>query len=169
MWPYIGDITGDIYYDVLQITNKPVPFLRVYMMINETREAKEVKGLADRFLWRSGRTGRSASENGQPHPGRRVTSNCAKIRNDGIVVEVVAEHVIYIRNFDRERGSQRYERVEGCRKDPSRRGRTFGYSGSRAEARGMKSEIVIPKWAWITGIVVVSAWPGSDHFASRQG
>jgi len=41
----LGDITGDIYYDVLQISNQPVPFLRVYMMINATREAKEVKGL----------------------------------------------------------------------------------------------------------------------------
>ena len=41
----LGDITGDIYYDVLQISNQPVPFLRVYMMINETREAKEVRGL----------------------------------------------------------------------------------------------------------------------------
>ena len=29
-----GDITGDIYYDILQLANKPLPFLRVYMMIN---------------------------------------------------------------------------------------------------------------------------------------
>ena len=40
-----GDITGDIYYDILQFANQPLPFLRVYMMIKGTRDSKEVKGL----------------------------------------------------------------------------------------------------------------------------
>ena len=65
----LGDITGDIYYDVLQISNQSVPFLRVYMMINETREAREVKGLrivfygvlAELAEWQQRRTAASQS------------------------------------------------------------------------------------------------------------
>lgn len=40
-----GDITSDIYYDVLEVGDKQTPFLRLYMMIDGSREAYPVKGL----------------------------------------------------------------------------------------------------------------------------
>jgi single-stranded DNA-binding protein len=105
-----GDITGDIYYDVLQLTNKPLPFLRVYMMINGTRESKEVKGLRIVFYGTQAELAEA-----QLKMGSRIQVEghiqLRKIRNEGIVVEVVAEHVVYIRNYDREKGNQRYKEM----------------------------------------------------------
>ena len=40
-----GDITSDIYYDILEIGDKQTPYLRLYLMINGSREAYPVKGL----------------------------------------------------------------------------------------------------------------------------
>ena len=41
-----GDITGDIYFDYLRPENQdPVPYLRLYLMIDGSPEAKPVKGL----------------------------------------------------------------------------------------------------------------------------
>ena len=106
----LGDITGDIYYDVLQLTNKPLPFLRVYMMINGTRESKEVKGLRIVFYGIQAELAEA-----QLKMGSRIQVEghiqVRKIRDEGIVVEVVAEHVVYIRNYDREKGSQRYKEM----------------------------------------------------------
>lgn len=105
-----GDITGDIYYDVLQLTNKPLPFLRVYMMINGTRESKEVKGLRIVFYGTQAELAEA-----QLKMGSRIQVEghiqVRKIRNEGIVVEVVAEHVVYIRNYDREKGNRRYKEM----------------------------------------------------------
>ena len=44
-----GDLTGDIYYDVIQKDGRVIPFLRVYMMINNSSTAGEVRGLRVMF------------------------------------------------------------------------------------------------------------------------
>jgi single-stranded DNA-binding protein len=111
----LGDITGDIYYDVLQISNQPVPFLRVYMMINETREAKEVRGLRIVFYG-------VLAELAEAHlqTGSRILVQghiqLRKGKNNVIVSEVVAEHVIYIRNFDQEKGTRRLKELKAAGK-----------------------------------------------------
>lgn len=111
----LGDITGDIYYDVLQISNQPIPFLRVYMMINETREAKEVRGLRIVFYG-------VLAELAEAHlqTGSRILVQghiqLRKGKNNVIVSEVVAEHVIYIRNFDQEKGNQRLKELKAAGK-----------------------------------------------------
>ena len=111
----LGDITGDIYYDVLQISNQSVPFLRVYMMINETREAREVKGLRIVFYG-------VLAELAEAHlrTGSRILVQghiqLRKGKNNVIVSEVVAEHVIYIRNFDQEKGNQRLKELKAAGK-----------------------------------------------------
>lgn len=111
----LGDITGDIYYDVLQISNQPVPFLRVCMMINETREAKEVRGLRIVFYG-------VLAELAEAHlqTGSRILVQghiqLRKGKNNVIVSEVVAEHVIYIRNFDQEKGNQRLKELKAAGK-----------------------------------------------------
>ncbi len=111
----LGDITGDIYYDVLQISNQSVPFLRVYMMINETREAREVKGLRIVFYG-------VLAELAEAHlrTGSRILVQghiqLRKGKNNVIVSEVVAEHVIYIRNFDQEKGTRRLKELKSAGK-----------------------------------------------------
>lgn len=109
----LGDITGDIYYDVLQISNQPVPFLRVYMMINETREAKEVKGLRVVFY-------NVLAELAEAHlrTGSRILVQghiqLRKGKNNETVSEVVAKHVVYIRNFDQEKGTRRLKELNAA-------------------------------------------------------
>jgi single-stranded DNA-binding protein len=111
----IGDITGDIYYDVLEINNKPVPFLRVYMILNDYRDAKDVKGLRIVFYG-------VLAELAEAHlmMGSRILVQghlqIRKNKKDGIVVEVVTEHVIYIRKFDQDRGTQRMKELKAAGK-----------------------------------------------------
>ena len=41
-----GDITGDIYFDYLRPQNQdPIPYVRLYLMIDGSPESKPVKGL----------------------------------------------------------------------------------------------------------------------------
>ena len=110
-----GDITGDIYYDVLQFANQPLPFLRVYMMINETREAKEVRGLRIVFYGAQAELAEAYLRTGS----RILAQGHLQIRKgkkDVIVVEVVAEYAVYIRNYDQEKGSQRMKELKAAGK-----------------------------------------------------
>ncbi len=109
----LGDITGDIYYDVLQINHQAVPFLRVYMVINETREAREVKGLRIVFYGTDAELAEAYLKTGS----RILVQGHLQMRKDRrniLVVEVVSEHVFYIRNFDAERGSQRLNELRAA-------------------------------------------------------
>jgi single-stranded DNA-binding protein len=105
-----GDITGDIYYDILQLANKPLPFLRVYMMINGSRGSKEVKGLRVVFYG-------ILAELAEAHlqKGSRIEVEghlqIRQVKNEGIVVEVVGEDVDFIRNVDWEKGRKRYQEM----------------------------------------------------------
>ena len=103
----IGDITGDIYFDYLRSQNKdPVPFMRMYLMIDGNSESKPVKGLrvlvygtlaemVYGHLQKGSRIGVSG------HIQLRYRPNTTTP-----VFEVVAEHIEFIRNIDYERGKQ---------------------------------------------------------------
>ena len=107
----IGDITGDIYYDILQINHQPVPFLRVYMVVNPTSESREVRGLRIVFYGVKAELAEAYLQTGS----RILVHGHLQLRKDHrniVVVEVVAEHVYYLRNFDGERGSQRLNELK---------------------------------------------------------
>ncbi len=100
-----GDITGDIYYDILDIGDKQTTYLRLYMMINGSREAHPVKGLRiciygllAELTYAHVRKGSRIFVEGHVQTRTR--------RNGDVTVEVVAEDVDFIRNIDYERGSQ---------------------------------------------------------------
>ena len=94
----------------LQLANKPLPFLRVYMMINGSRGSKEVKGLRVVFYG-------ILAELAEAHlqKGSRIEIEghlqIRQVRNEGIVVEVVAEDVDFIRNIDWDKGRRRYQEM----------------------------------------------------------
>ena len=100
-----GDITGDIYYDVLEIGDKQTPYLRLYMMINGSREAYPVKGLRvcmygllAELTYAHVQKGSRIFVEGHVQTRSR--------RNGDMVVEIVGEDVDFIRNIDYERGNQ---------------------------------------------------------------
>ena len=100
-----GDITGDIYFDILDINGQTTPFLRLYMMINGSREAYPVKGLRICMYGVLAELTYAYVQKGsriyvEGHVQTRLR------RNNEIVVEVVAEDVDFIRNIDCERGSR---------------------------------------------------------------
>ena len=130
-----GDITGDIYYDVLQLANKPLPFLRVYMMIKGTRDSKEVKGLRIVFYGILAELAEAYLQKGsrievEGHIQVRQT------REDGIVVEVVAEDVDFIRNVDYPKGRKRYAELSAA-----------GKLNPPPEDAGANLAVVIEAWA----------------------
>jgi single-stranded DNA-binding protein len=100
-----GDITGDIYYDILDVGDKQTSYLRLYMMINGNREALPVKGL------RICMYGLLAEMTyAHVHKGSRIFVEghiqTRTRRNGDVTVEIVAEDVDFLRNIDFERGSQ---------------------------------------------------------------
>jgi len=100
-----GDITGDIYYDILDIGDKQTSYLRLYMMINGSREAQPVKGL------RICMYGLLAELTyAHVHKGSRIFVEghvqTRTRRNGDMTVEIVAEDVDFLRNIDFERGSR---------------------------------------------------------------
>lgn len=103
-----GDITSDIYYDVFTQSGKPVPFLRVYLMVNGTPEAKEVKGLRVVFYGYLAELSEAHLQKGS----RLLVEGHIQMRrapNGSLTFEVVAEDVEYLRNITWERGQKRQE------------------------------------------------------------
>jgi single-stranded DNA-binding protein len=103
-----GDITSDIYYDIFTQNGKSVPFLRVYLMVNGTPEAKEVKGLRVVFYG-------YLAELAEAHlkKGSRILVEghiqMRKAPNGNLTFEVVAEDVEFLRNITWERGQKKLE------------------------------------------------------------
>jgi single-stranded DNA-binding protein len=101
-----GDLTGDIYYDVIQKDGRAIPFLRVYMMINNSSGAGEVRGLRVMFYG-------LLAEEAEAHlqKGSRIEVEghlqIRRIPDEGVSVEVAAEDVDYIRKITWERGAKR--------------------------------------------------------------
>jgi len=102
-----GDITGDIYFDYLRPQNQdPVPYVRLYLMIDGSPEAKPVKGL--RVLVYGtlaelvyGHVQKGSRIGVEGHIQMRSRPNTTTP-----VFEVVAERIEFIRNIDYERGKQ---------------------------------------------------------------
>ncbi len=105
-----GDITSDIYYDIFTQSGKSVPFLRVYMMINGTPEAKEVKGLRVVFY---GYLAELAEAHLQKGSRIQVEGHIQMRRapNGSPTFEIVAEDVEFLRNITWERGQKRQEEL----------------------------------------------------------
>jgi hypothetical protein len=101
----LGDITSDIYFDRLTRQDGPdVPFIRLIMMINGNKLARAVYGLrvvaygalaelAYGHLQKSSRIGIEG------HIQVRERAN-----NQGVVFEIVADRIEFIRNIDYARG-----------------------------------------------------------------
>lgn len=116
----MGDITSDIYYDVFTQNGKAVPFLRVYLMINGSPEAKEVKGLRVVFYGYLAELSEAHLQKGS----RLLVQGHIQMRrapNGKPTFEIVAEEAEYLRNITWERGQKRREELaaEG-RKQPEK-------------------------------------------------
>jgi hypothetical protein len=100
-----GDITGDIYFDYLHPDNQPpLPYVRLYLMIEGSPGAKPVKGL--RILVYGtlaelvfGHVQKGSRIGVEGHIQLRYRPNTMTP-----VFEIVAERVEFIRNIDYERG-----------------------------------------------------------------
>ncbi len=109
-----GDITGDVYYDVLRLDSQDVQYLRLYLMVKGVIGAAGVKGLRicvygplAELVYGHVRKGSRLGVIG--HIQQRTT------HQGKMVFEVVAEEVEFLRNIEWEAG----ERV---RKDLVQRG-----------------------------------------------
>ncbi len=93
-----GDITADIYYDVILLRGKPIQYLRLYMMIDGVPGVRPVKGL------RISAYGPLAElVYGHIRKGSRlyVAGHIQqRMAHDEHVFEIVAEDVEFIRNID---------------------------------------------------------------------
>ncbi|HNR03066.1 MAG TPA: single-stranded DNA-binding protein [Anaerolineaceae bacterium] len=108
-----GDITSDIYFDTLYPQGRePIPYLRLYLMIDGTPEAKPVKGL--RVLVYGalaelvyGHVQKGSRIGVEGHIQLRYRPNTTTP-----VFEVVAEKVEFLRNIDYERGKRVVEELK---------------------------------------------------------
>lgn len=105
-----GDITSDIYYDIFTQNGKAVPFLRVYLMVNGTPEAKEIKGLRVVFYGYLAELSEAHLQRGS----RIQIEGHIQMRrapNGNPTFEIVAEDVEFLRNITWERGQKRLEEL----------------------------------------------------------
>ncbi len=115
-----GDITGDIYFDHLRPKNEdPIPYIRLYLMIDGTPEARPVRGL--RILVYGalaelvyGHVQKGSRIGVEGHIQLRQRPNIPTP-----VFEIVAERVEFIRNIDYERGKQIVAELKGRQKHTS--------------------------------------------------
>ena len=109
-----GDITGDIYFDILHLDSKDVQYLRLYLMVKGVFGAAAVKGLRvciygplAELVYGHVRKGSRLGVIG--HIQQRKT------RKGEMVFEIVADEIEFLRNIDWEAG-------ERIRKDLVQRG-----------------------------------------------
>ena len=100
-----GDITGDIYYDILKLDSKEVQYLRMYMMIKGVKGANGVKGLRTcvygplaELVYGYVRKGSRIGVIG--HIQQR------NLRNGKMVFEIVASEVDFLRNIEWQTGDR---------------------------------------------------------------
>ena len=100
-----GDITGDIYYDILHLGGKDVQYLRLYMMVKGVKGAAGVKGLRTcvygplaELVYGHVRKGSRLGVIG--HIQQRTT------RQGKMVFEIVASEVDFLRNIEWETGKR---------------------------------------------------------------
>lgn len=100
-----GDITGDIFYDIMAHKGKQVYYLRLYMMVKGGPESCEVRGLRICMYGLLAEITRAHVEKGS----RIFVEGHIQIRNRPTgypVFEIVAEEIDFIRNIDYDRGSR---------------------------------------------------------------
>jgi len=100
----IGDITGDIYFDIFELSQKSLPFLRLMLMVPGTEGYKTVKGL--RVVAYSTLAELSY---GYVQLGTRVAvvgHLQSRVRGREFILELVAEEIQFLRNADWERGEK---------------------------------------------------------------
>jgi single-stranded DNA-binding protein len=113
-----GDITGDIYYNLLQVRGKSVPYLRVYMMINSTEETPDIRGQRVVFYGRKAEEAEAYLQKGsrifvKGHIQQRKLPD-----QHGWVFEVAVDEVTYLRNITWERGQRRKALMLAEDRDP---------------------------------------------------
>ena len=102
-----GDITGDIYFDHLQMSlGDQIPYVRLYMMVDGNKDLRPVKGLR---VMAYGALAELVY--GHVQKGSRIgVEGHIQMRdrgeNSSPVFEVVIEQVDFIRNINYERGNQ---------------------------------------------------------------
>jgi single-stranded DNA-binding protein len=100
-----GDITGDIYYDILKLDGKEVQYLRMYMMIKGVKGANGVKGLR---VCVYGPLGELVY--GYVRKGSRIGVighiQQRNLRNGKMVFEIVASEVDFLRNIEWQTGDR---------------------------------------------------------------
>ena len=134
-----GDITGDIYYDILHLDSKDVQYLRLYLMIKGVSGAKPVKGLRiclygplAELVYGHVRKGSRLGVVG--HIQHRTT------RKGNLVFEVVAEEVEFLRNIEWEAG-------ESVRKDLVQRGQLRPSHKDQDNNGGSVSDVAVSEFA----------------------
>ena len=109
-----GDLTGDIYFDYLHLKGgQTIPYIRLYLMVDGTPEAKPIKGL--RILAYGmlaevvyGHVQKGSRIGIEGHVQLRYRPN-----HPTPVFEIVAERIEFIRNIDYERGKKMIEELKG--------------------------------------------------------
>lgn len=124
-----GDITGDIYFDILKLDGKEVQYLRMYLMIKGVKGANGVKGLRvcvygplAELVYGHVRKGSRIGVIG--HIQQR------NLHNGKMVFEIVAVEVDFLRNIEWQTGERvRQDLVQRGLLRPSHRDEDNGGGG----------------------------------------
>ncbi len=104
-----GNITSDIYYDRVQRNGTELSYLRVYLVVDGSREAPPVKGIRVVFY---GSLAELAAAYLQKGSRIEIEGHIQLRTHEGsLVFEVVAEDVDYILNVDTEAGERKYQEM----------------------------------------------------------
>lgn len=105
----VGDVTGDIHYDVFRQDGRDVPFLRLYVFVKAVEGTRQVEGLR---IVAYGPLAELAYAHLQKGSRVGVLGHIQmRFNNNERIVEVAAEDVQFIRNIDWERGEETRRRL----------------------------------------------------------
>lgn len=115
----VGDITGDIHFDVFEQEGRTLQFLRLYMFVKPTGMSRQLEGIR---IVAYGPLAEMIYSHVQKGSRLCVTGHLQSREVRGQrVVEIIAEDVQYLRNIDWERGKETIKRLtegEGGRRLP---------------------------------------------------
>lgn len=104
-----GNITSDIYYDSVQRNGTHLAYLRVYLVVDGSREAPPVKGIRIVFY---GSLAELAAAYLQKGSRIEVEGHIQLRSHEGaLVFEIVGEDIDYILNVDTEAGERKYQEM----------------------------------------------------------
>lgn len=105
----VGDITGDIHFDVFEQDSRTLQFLRLYMFVKPTETSRQLEGIR---IVAYGLLAELVYSHVQKGSRLCVTGHIQSREVRGQrVVEIVAEDVQYLRNIDWERGKLAVQRL----------------------------------------------------------